>query len=53
MPIAKKVNFKLIEGRKYANVVNIIYPVVIIVLFAISVIFIVTGHTGDFIHFNF
>nr|UWI49134.1 MBOAT family protein [Clostridioides difficile] len=53
VPIAKKVNKFVVEQAKYSTLFNLFYPICSILLFFISVTYLVTGSYNPFIYFNF
>lgn len=54
-PIAKRYNKLLVDGhfKKMEIVMNIIYPIAIIILFFVCMAFLVKGSYNPFIYFNF
>lgn len=53
VPIAKKINKFVVEQAKYSMIFNVFYPISAILLFFISVTYLVTGSYNPFIYFNF
>ncbi|MBU5591654.1 MBOAT family protein [Clostridium sp. MSJ-4] len=53
MPIAKKINKYVVEKAKFHLIFHMLYPISLIMLFIVSVTYLVTGSYNPFIYFNF
>ena len=53
IPVGKRFNYLIVNGKAQSRLINMVYPVAMLLLFAVCVTYLVKGSYNPFIYFNF